>query len=248
MGLFSKIFGGSKSKSSSTPVATIAQQPQYIQDAFKRFLEQGEDLSQDISLFRPEELTSDALRAFDVVRTTPTLFDTTAFNRLLSDFTNPFQEQVIDSVTRDLAEQRDLAQAGIRAGINEAGAFGSSGQALLEAENQQSFLETLGDVTGRLRAGEFGQARDLASRQANIDQQATLSRASDLLAIDELRRGIASGTRQAPLSALQFFGSTLQGLPVGTAQSSFGKEQDFGKGILGKVGGGLQGISKFFGG
>lgn len=91
-------------------------------------------------------------------------------------YRNPFEEQVVAGVTRDLSRARDRRETSRQGQLQASGAFGGSATALENALIDDDFFNTLGDTVGGLRARNFefaggmGQAdasRDLSGQVAN---------------------------------------------------------------------------------
>ena len=117
----------------------------------------------------------------------------------LSQFQNPFQQQVLDPVLGDIERQRQFGINDVGAAATRAGAFGGSRQGVAEAETNRAALEAAARASGQLRSQGFQQAQ--AGAQQDIQNQ---------LAGQQLNLGAAG--QLGNLSNLGFgFGQQIQG-------------------------------------
>ena len=65
-------------------------------------------------------------------------------------FMNPYTQQVIDPVLRDIEQSRALQQQANASKAMSQGAFGGDRQALVDAETNRLAMQEAGDVSGRL--------------------------------------------------------------------------------------------------
>ena len=91
-----------------------------------------------------QQFTQDAAGLYDPGRT--------------SDFMNPYIQDVIDPTVRDLREQTEQQKQSIADKAVSLGAFGNRRADLLTADVEREGQRAIGDVTGKLRAGGYGQA------------------------------------------------------------------------------------------
>ena len=91
-----------------------------------------------------QQYTEDAAGLYDPGRT--------------SDFMNPYIQDVIDPTVRDLREQTEQQKQSIADKAVSLGAFGNRRADLLTADVEREGQRAIGDVTGKLRAGGYGQA------------------------------------------------------------------------------------------
>ena len=89
----------------------------------------------------------------------------------ISQFYNPYEEQVIQQAQRDIAEQGQVAQNQQAAQAVSQGAFGGARQGIMASELARNVLREQGDVGARMRAAGFESARS-AAQQAFEAQQA----------------------------------------------------------------------------
>jgi hypothetical protein len=76
----------------------------------------------------------------------------------ISEFQNPFQQQVIDSAMRQLDRQADMARQGDAARAIRSGAFGGSREGVQRAERDRNLQQVKADTLSRLLSSGFGQA------------------------------------------------------------------------------------------
>ena len=91
-----------------------------------------------------QQYTEDAAGLYDPGRT--------------SEFMNPYMQEVIDPTIRDLREQTEQQKQSIADKAVSLGAFGNRRADLLTADVEREGQRAMGDVTGKLRAGGYGQA------------------------------------------------------------------------------------------
>ena len=85
----------------------------------------------------------------------------------IQSYMNPYLEAVL-APQRRAAEETAAKQRMETAGrLSQAGAYGGSRQAIMEAEGQRNLQQLLSDITGKGYAGAYDAAR--AQRQADID-------------------------------------------------------------------------------
>jgi hypothetical protein len=80
---------------------------------------------------------------------------------------NPYLEAVLEPQRREATRQADIARNQMQGRMAQAGAYGGSRQAVMEAEAQRNLQTLLGDITGKGYAGAFDAAQK--QRQADID-------------------------------------------------------------------------------
>ena len=106
----------------------------------------------------------------------------TAASRM-ADYTNPYEQQVIDAALRDVGSAQQMAMNKIGAQAGAAGAFGGSRHGIAEAETNKAYQQQALDTAAKLRAQGFNtalgasqfdvsQARSAAEAQAAREQAA----------------------------------------------------------------------------
>jgi len=168
-------------------------------------------------------------------------FDASAANKYMNPYLQASLQPQIDEARR----QSQITQQQNAAKMTQAGAFGGSRQAILDAETQRSLGANLAGITG----SGYNKAYDTAMGQFNIEQgrgldtqKATeesrrysadygLKSLSDLMRAGETQRaieseGITADKRQfeeqqaRPYTNLEFQRKMLEGLPIGAETKS----------------------------
>jgi len=104
----------------------------------------------------------------------------------VDNFMNPYTQQVIDPVLRDIEQSRAMQQQANASRALSAGAFGGDRQALVDAETNRLAMQQAGDVSGRLRQQGFRDAQ-----QASLSSAGVRGRGADLLAgLGQQQRGM----------------------------------------------------------
>jgi len=80
----------------------------------------------------------------------------------MRDFTNPYNDQVVNQSLKDLDRARKMTNAGISGDAAKSGAFGGSREALMRSENNRNFLDRAGALAGQLRQQGFTSAAQMA--------------------------------------------------------------------------------------
>jgi hypothetical protein len=172
----------------------------------------------------------------------------------VGQFMNPYIQNVIDIQTREAertadVERQRLAQRGV-----EAGAFGGSRQAILEAEANRNLQQRLGDIQARGQAAAFEDAQNRLAQQRNRERSAgsqfaslatavpgqTLRELSALETVGTQRRNVGQQAldiaqqeyevaRTFPERTLQDYQSIIRGysapIPASTVQRTTGTTQ-----------------------
>ena len=86
----------------------------------------------------------------------------------IQSYMNPYLEAVLEPQRREASRQADIARNQMQGRMAQAGAYGGSRQAIMEAEAQRNLQTLLGDITGKGYAGAF----DAAQRQRQADIEA----------------------------------------------------------------------------
>lgn len=85
----------------------------------------------------------------------------------VQSYMNPYLEAVLEPQRREATRQADIARQQMQGRMAQAGAYGGSRQAIMEAEAQRNLQTLLGDITGKGYSGAFEAAQ--RQRQADID-------------------------------------------------------------------------------
>jgi hypothetical protein len=82
------------------------------------------------------------------------------------NYMNPYLQAALDPQLKELTRQSDITRMGDAARLSQAGAFGGSRQAIMEAEGRRNLLGKQADVLGQ----GYATAYDKAMAQFNADQ------------------------------------------------------------------------------
>jgi hypothetical protein len=130
------------------------------------------------NLTTPSSLTTAAQTAGDVATTakalpayapTTTSFDTTQ----ATNYMNPYLQASLNPQLEEARRQSQITQQQNAAKMTQAGAFGGSRQAILDAETQRNLGTNLANITGT----GYASAYDKAAQQFNADQQRKMQEA-----------------------------------------------------------------------
>lgn len=129
----------------------------------------------------------------------------------VESYMNPYLEAVLDPQRREAQRQADLSRRQMQSRMAQAGAYGGSRQAIMEAEGQRNLQTLLGDITGKgyssaweqaqkqrmddIRAGQQGlgyqtQAAQTLSNIGGQQAQYGLQNLQEMLKAGETQRGI----------------------------------------------------------
>jgi hypothetical protein len=154
---------------------------------------------------------------------------------IASQYMNPYLQSVLDPQLAELQRQAKIQQMQNAGKATQMGAFGSSGQTLMDTETQRNTLDTMNKAIGT----GYSNAYDKAMGQFNTEQGQAKTLADMMTKAGDEQRGIEQqgltadyneflAQRDYPQKMLQFQQSMLQGLPISTvsnvpaAQSTLG--------------------------
>jgi hypothetical protein len=184
---------------------------------------------------------------------------------------NPFLRNVTDIEKREAQRAADIQRQQLDARAAQAGAFGGSRAAILEAERQRNLNQQLGDIEARGRLAAFQDAQNRLQQQFGREagtaaQLGALGSAIPAQTFKELgalsgigaakqqqaQRALDIATQQAreefgfPMRTLQDFSAILRGFPLpatkDVTQKTFSPAQPLATQLLG-VGTGLAGLA-----
>jgi hypothetical protein len=124
-------------------------------------------------------------------------------------YMNPYLQAALDPQLRELTRQSDIARMGDAARLSQAGAFGGSRQAIMEAEGRRNLLGKQSDVLGQ----GYATAYDKAMQQFNEDQKRKIGEAqygADY-GMKALEGQLGAAKTQSGLAQAEF-GTGLEGL------------------------------------
>lgn len=216
---FGKIFGSSSKESSSSSTPTGFQSlPAWAQQGFQSNFTNAQNLNP--SIFAPAPLTAEQNQAIDYFKAPADQLTPERFGNMLSIFSNPFEEQVLNNTIRDLTESSRGGWSDIGAFASDIGGYGSNRRGLLEAELQKNLLRTIGDVSATSRASNFETASQRAIDRIGQEESNAFNKAQSLFDIGGIIQNQNTQAQQAELLKQQFLASLLQGIPTGGGQTS----------------------------
>ena len=91
----------------------------------------------------------------------------------VQDYMNPFIQNVVDIQAREARRQADISRQAEQARLAQAGAYGGSRQAIMEAERQRNLGEQIGDIQakGLMAAYEQAQKQRLGEATLGLEGQ-----------------------------------------------------------------------------
>lgn len=91
----------------------------------------------------------------------------------VQDYMNPFMQGVVDVQAREARRQADISRQAEQARLAQAGAYGGSRQAIMEAERQRNLGEQIGDIQskGLMAAYEQAQKQRLGEATLGLEGQ-----------------------------------------------------------------------------
>lgn len=91
----------------------------------------------------------------------------------VQDYMSPYQQNVTDITSREMRRQADIGRQAEQARLSQAGAYGGSRQAIMEAERQRNLQQQMEDITtkGLQSAYDRAQAQRVAESQLGLEAQ-----------------------------------------------------------------------------
>lgn len=90
----------------------------------------------------------------------------------VQDYMTPYMSGVTDIAAREARRQADISRQTEQARLAQAGAFGGSRQAIMEAERQRNLGEQIGDITSRGLQSAFDRAQQQRLQEAQLGLRA----------------------------------------------------------------------------
>ena len=112
----------------------------------------------------------------------------------VSQFFDPFQEQVVQQTLADIGEQGQIAQRQLGAQGVASGAFGGSRFGLAQSDLARRTLEQQARSAGQLRSAGFQQAQQAAQRAAQL--QGALGQTAQQLGVQDINTLLGIGSLQ----------------------------------------------------
>ena len=158
---------------------------------------------------------------------------------IATQYMNPFLEAALAPQLEEARRQSNISALANRSKLTQAGAFGGSRQAIMDAERDRNLQQNLAAITGKGYSDAFSQAM----KQFNIEQDRErgvqedinkfgLAALGDQLDAGAIQRGIESEgiladreqfieERDFPYKQVQYMQSLLQGLPLATQSVTY---------------------------
>ena len=181
--------------------------------------------------------------------------DTRQLNTVAEQYMNPYLQASLRPQIDELRRQAELSRIANAQRLTEAGAYGGSRQAIMDAELDRNLLRGIADV----QATGYGDAYDRARAQFNAEEEARNRYGFDVLAAQQAagatQRGITGegiaadykqfiDERDYPLKSAQYMQSLLQELPMEAQSYQYMAADPLQSGLAG-AGGGL-GLAETF--
>ena len=212
----------------------------YLQGATNQ-VTAGQNLIQDAALptmGQGQEYLLESGRLAQQLREIPYQYQTAAGEGLLasagtfdpstqvSNFYNPYEENVIQQTMQDIADQGAIQQQQARANAVSSGAFGGSRSGIMESELAKNMLREQGRAAGNLRNQGYGAAQ-AAAQQAFENTQNRRMQASQGIGNLGINYGQLS---QADVGQMQSIGQGLGGFAnqyagLGAQSANLGLQQ-----------------------
>lgn len=154
-------------------------------------------------------------------------------------FMNPYTEQALQPTMDEIQRQAQMQAQRDNAQLTQAGAYGGSRQALMNAENNRNMLDQMARTYAEGMNTAYGQAANQFNTEQNLGLQAAqnaqnfgLGALGQQAQLGELQRGIQDAGYQAdlaqfqeerdfPYKQVQYMQSLLQGLPLAAQSYSY---------------------------
>lgn len=155
---------------------------------------------------------------------------------IAANYMNPYLSAVLAPQLSELQRQAQIAQMNTGSKLAQAGAFGGSRQAIMDAELQRNLLNEANKAIGQGYAtayekglGQFnveqGQAKTLADTIAQAGaQQRAIEQEGVTADLNEFLQ-----QRDYPVKQVQFLQSMLQGLPISTVTNTPAQQSTLGQ-------------------
>ena len=152
----------------------------------------------------------------------------------IQEYMSPYQQSVIDIQAREARRQADISRAAEQARLAQAGAYGGSRQAIMEAERQRNLGQQIGDIQERGLQSAYDRAlqQRLQEAQLGVTAQQAQEQARQFganIGLEAQRAGeqakqfgVTSGlqAQQAQEASRQF--AAQQGMTAAQLQAQFG--------------------------
>jgi hypothetical protein len=138
----------------------------------------------------------------------------------ISQFMNPYQEEVIGSAMSDIERQRQMQQVADASSATRAGAFGGSRQAVQSALTNEAALRQGASTAAQMRAQGYGQAAQLAQQAQTMGLQGVGAVMSAQQQQQMLEQQRLDAMRNLPLEQLALQQSAMSAQPANLGMTS----------------------------
>ncbi len=119
----------------------------------------------------------------------------------VESYMNPYLSSVLDPQLREARRQADISRMNTASRLAQAGAFGGSRQAIMEAEGERNLATQLSDITGKGYAGAYDTARqqrlaELGLGQAGAKGLADIGTSQQTAGLQNLAQQLSAGQTQ----------------------------------------------------
>lgn len=153
-----------------------------------------------------------------------------------AQYMNPYLNAVLAPQLSELQRQAQIAQMNTGSKLTQAGAFGGSRQAIMEAELQRNMLQEANKAIGT----GYASAYDKAMQQFNTEQGQAKTLADMMAGAGKEQRAIEQegitadlneflAQRDYPKTQVQFLQSMLQGMPISTVTNTPAQQSGLGQ-------------------
>lgn len=126
----------------------------------------------------------------------------------MSNYTNPYENQVVQATLRDIESGRQTAMNNVGAQATSANAFGGSRHGLVEAETNKAYTQQALDAAAKMRSQGFNTA--IGAAQFDVGQQQAVNAANQMAANQASQFGATAANTANQFGAQQ--GMTAQQL------------------------------------
>lgn len=155
----------------------------------------------------------------------------------ISQFMNPYQEEVIGAAMSDIERQRQMQQVADQAAATRAGAFGGSRQAVVSSLTNEAALRNAANTAAQMRAQGYGQAAQLAQQAQTMGLQGAGAVMTAQQAQQALEQARLDAARNLPLEQLSIQQAAMSAQPANLGMTTTTPTtRNVGAGALGGAG------------
>lgn len=155
---------------------------------------------------------------------------------IAAQYMNPYLNAVLSPQLEELSRQSRMTQMANASKLAQAGAYGGSRQAIMDAETQRNLLQEQNRAIGQ----GYANAYDRAMGQFNVEQGQAKTLADMISQAGQQQRGIEQegitadyneflAQRDYPMRQTQYLQSMLQGLPISTVTNTPAQQSGIGQ-------------------